>query len=1293
MLDIFAATVARFPDRVAVESEYGDAPGALTYRQLDERSLELARTLSGACGGARLTDQVIAIVLPRESVELYVAKLAALRAGAAFTCIDAKFPDSFVATVLGESSAALVNAQSEERVARLAPRLRCVGIRTNATAAAIAAPDRRDLAYVIYTSGTTGAPKGVEIEHRSIANLVCADRDYFGLDETARVAQCSSPAYDSSLEETWLAWAVGGTLVLTDDATVRLGPDLIEWLRARRISVLCPPPTLLRSTGCADPERELPDLRLLYVGGEALPLDLAARWAAGRWLENGYGPTECTVTGVRGRIRGDDKVIHIGRAVAGCQAWVMDDELRPVAPGAIGELCLSGAGLARGYRGLPALTAEKFVVHETCGRLYRTGDLARVLDDGQLECLGRMDTQVKLRGYRIELEAIEAVLAACPGVRAAACTVQREALAGFIVAADPGAPPDAEAVRDAVSRALPAYMVPARVGVVDELPTTSGGKLDRARLPALTDAAPRAAAHVYGSDAERAVAAAFGDALRRNDSIAPAADFFVDLGGDSLAATAVIVQLRSQGWQAAVRDLYTERTVAALALCLTRDRMPERTTRARSTGAASARVCTLAQSLWIAIECAVASLLVYAGGGRVLTDATERFAPWQAALILLAAGLGAWLAWLPCSVAVTVALKRVLIGRYRARRAPVWGSYYLRHWIVTHAAGQIPWPLIQGTAAQSWVLRALGARVGRRVYLHRGVDFAHGGWDLLSLGDDVSVGQDAALRLADLDQGELVVAPVRLADGATVETRASVEGGAAIGRNGCLGALSWLGTGEIPENERWEGAPAAPVGSAGPTPALTRGRHLPGAVHTLLLLGVRLGLQVAYWLPWVAIAALAPAWADKLPAWLSAPTLSLVAITALGGAAALAMVTGLTLQALVLRRLSRIEEGVVSTWSWEGIRIGAAAASVESAGRWLSGSLAWPLWLRAAGMRLGRGCEISTILDVVPGLIEIGEESFFADGIYLAPPRRQQGTITLRRTSFGRNTFLGNHAVIPPGYQWPEGLFVGVATVPEPGEVRANTAWFGRPALELPRQARVVDRRLTHEPSMALYATRMFWELLRLALPTLPIALAAVWWQALDGRSLGAAVLYAPALTLTAAVAGCAATIGAKWALLGRVRPREHAFWSCWCGRWDWLYVAWAEWAAPWLRVLEGTLLLNCALRAAGATIGRGVALGPGFSQIVDPDMLRLGDGATVACHFQAHTFEDRVLRLGYIDIGAGASAGDGAVMLYGASLGAGAWLAPQSVVMKGDAIASGARALGAPAQVETKTLSLTAAL
>ena len=264
-----------------------------------------------------------------------------------------------------------------------------------------------NLAYLIYTSGTTGRPKGVMIEHRSIVNLISSDVDEFGLSPDDRVSQNSSAAYDSSVEEMWLAFGAAATLVVMDEDTARLGPDLIPWLRRERITVLCPPPTLLRATGCNDPQHALPDLEFLYLGGEALPSDVADRWAPGRRLVNGYGPTECAVTALRERIIEGDP-ITIGTPIRGLAAWVLNDSLEEVKVGERGELCIGGIGLARGYHKRPELTAQKFPEHPRLGRIYRTGDLVHRDEDGRFFYHGRIDSQVKLRGYRVELEAIEA---------------------------------------------------------------------------------------------------------------------------------------------------------------------------------------------------------------------------------------------------------------------------------------------------------------------------------------------------------------------------------------------------------------------------------------------------------------------------------------------------------------------------------------------------------------------------------------------------------------------------------------------------------------------------------------------------------------------------------------------------------------------------------------------------------------------------------------------------------------------------------------------------------------------
>jgi len=494
----FERAVERWPGRVALVLPPGrnhSERREFTYSGL----LALADALAGTFSHLVAPDSVVAILLPRTSEQLFAAQLAVLRAGAAYTCIDPASPDDQVKAILEDSEAAalLTDAAGLARARRAGSgATRIFNIMEIQPPAGPPAPvpwlGPDSLAYLIYTSGTTGRPKGVMTEHRSIANLVASDILEFSLGPEDRVAQGSSHSYDSSIEEIWLAWAVGAAVIVMDDEALRLGPDLVPWLRHERITVLCPPPTLLRTTSCKNPQGALPDLRLLYVGGEALPGDVADSWGRGRRLVNGYGPTECSVTCLRADIT-EGTPITIGRPVPGMQAWVLDPALDEVPEGAQGELCLGGIGLARGYRHSPELTAQKFPIHPSFGRIYRTGDLVHREADGRYFFHGRIDAQVKLRGYRVELEAIEARLLDCAGVREAACHMQgegsKQTLVAFIVPEYLESPPSFGDLAATLQLALPAYMVPQRWGLLEELPTTLGGKLDRKRLPILETAA------------------------------------------------------------------------------------------------------------------------------------------------------------------------------------------------------------------------------------------------------------------------------------------------------------------------------------------------------------------------------------------------------------------------------------------------------------------------------------------------------------------------------------------------------------------------------------------------------------------------------------------------------------------------------------------------------------------------------------------------------------------------------------------------------------------------------------
>jgi non-ribosomal peptide synthetase-like protein len=1307
-----AAAAARTPDRAALDIPPG--PGrperqVMPYRDLAAASDRLALHLAPSIA----PEAIVPILLPRTTPLLFVAQLAVLKAGAAYTCLDTAFPDERIEEIVADADAPLVltDPVGRARLARIlgdAVPLADAGallVRAPPPAATLPggiAPER--LAYVIYTSGTTGRPKGVMIEHRAIANLVRSDLAEFGLAAADRVVQGSSAAYDSSIEETWLALAAGATLVVMDDRAARLGPDLVAWLRDERATVFCPPPTLLRSSGCGDPARALPDLRLLYVGGEALPQDVADAWGRGRRLVNGYGPTECAVTCLRGDVRPGEPVT-IGRPVPGMTAWVLDEHLAEVPEGGRGELCLAGVGLARGYRNRPGITADKFLEHPRLGRLYRSGDLVHRDAAGDFHYHGRIDAQVKIRGHRVELAEIEARLAALPGVRAAGARLQEEGggadLVAWVVAEDPLAPPDPEALKPALAATLPRYMVPRRIGLLEALPTTVGGKLDRTALPALLapPGAPVQATQAPATPLERRLAAAVAEILKRPGGVSVDDDFFEDLGGDSLSAAMLVTLLRDDpatDW-ATVSDIYETRTVRKLAehgaMAAAEPEGAGAAPLSRE-GRARPALAALVQTAWLGAELVVGSWLAWLLAFRLLPMLFGGLG--LVAFVLLAPLLAAAAAavYLPFSIVLAVLVKRLVIGRYRPVRAPVWSAYYLRHWVVLQAARLIPWPLLVGTSFQQAALRAFGARIGKGVHIHRGVDLSGGGWDLLEIGDGAALGQDAHVGLVELDRGDIVVGPVTIGAGASLRVRAAVQGGCALGAGAELAPLSVLNAGgAIPAGERWDGVPAAPAGTAFPPPPTTlASREFAPWLHALLTMLARgvaasLALLPAE-LATLAVCAVSGVGADDVWRWLYHPVLQTKLVAIVLGLAVAGIPMTLVANALLLRALGRVRTGTMSLWSAAYLRVWLKTGILFASGEWLSGTLFWPQWLRLAGMRIGPGCEISTIVDVVPELVDIGGETFFADGIYLGGGEVTAGRATLAPVRLGRNTFLGNHAVIPGGETLPDDILIGIATVAHGGEIAAGHSRFGHPSFDLPRREVVeLDRSLTHEPPPVRYWNRVFWELLRFVLPVTPLLLTGAWYAAVaagqrTASPLAFALLVLPAATLLVLAGLCAAVLALKWLLMGRVRPGQHALWSCWCSRWDFVYVAWARYAHAILRRLEGTGLLTAYLRLMGLRIGRRAVLGPEFSQVVDPDMIEIGAGATVSAMFQAHTFEDRVLKIDRVTIGAGATVSAGTVPLYGAVVGAGAHVGAHSVVMKHEHLRPGLRYQGVPTRV-----------
>lgn len=547
----------------------------LTYAELNERANRLARVVRarGAAPGER-----VALCL-RRTPDLIAGVLAVLKSGAAYVPVDPGYPAARMASILDDAAPVAVLAHEE-----------CAGslpgghdvLVLERLADELAAQDGddpayevspSDVAYVLYTSGTTGRPKGVLIEHHSVTGFVEAARHLFDITPDDRVLGYASANFDVSVGEMFNALLTGAQLHLVPD-DVRLDVGLLqELLEKERISLVDLPPAVL---ALLDPDR-LPDLRIVFVGGEAFPGELVNRWNRdGHRFFNGYGPTECTVTMVVHECPGHwDASPPIGLPIANHVAHVLDEHLEPVPYGVIGELLVGGEGLTRGYLGAPELTREKVIADPfdstADGRLYHTGDLVRRRRDGSLVFVGRKDQQVKIRGLRIELGDVEAALATCPGVSQVAVVPwadphgERHLVA---YTASSGATVEVPELRTHAAARLPGYMVPSFFVTLDALPLTVSGKVDQRALPD-PDPDHLAARETGGAlprtETERVLAEeVFAKALRQ-ERVGVHDDFFA-IGGNSLQA-ASLMSLLSERFQVRVglAEFFRSPTVAHLA--------------------------------------------------------------------------------------------------------------------------------------------------------------------------------------------------------------------------------------------------------------------------------------------------------------------------------------------------------------------------------------------------------------------------------------------------------------------------------------------------------------------------------------------------------------------------------------------------------------------------------------------------------------------------------------------------------------------------------------------------------
>nr|APD72041.1 non-ribosomal peptide synthetase 7 [Streptomyces sp.] len=574
---LFEQQVRLSPNAPAVASDGVE----LTFAELNAGANRLARLLveSGAA-----PESLVAVSLPRTALWLQ-AILAVQKAGAAYLPLDPDTPTARVEDMLTDARPVAVLTTRE--LAQELPREVPAVLVDNPRLAELAAGDLTDAerltplrpahpAYVIYTSGSTGRPKGVAVSHESVGHLFHSHRETLyapAVAATGRPRLRAGHAWSFAFDASWQPqlWLLDGHCVHVVSDETRRDPSLLAAAVVEHgFDFLEVTPSFfaqMAESGLVKDD-QCP-LAVVGVGGEAVPLALWERLRSLRGTEafNLYGPTESTVDALAARVRDSDRPL-VGRPVAGTRAHVLDGRLQPVPPGVIGELYLAGGGLARGYLGAPALTAERFVADPFGApgtRLYRTGDLARWTTDGRIDCLGRADDQVKIRGFRIEPAEIENALASHPFVAQAVVTVRRDGarqqLVAYAVAAA-GQSPDAVLLRSHLAGQLPDYMVPAAVVVMEQLPHLANGKLDRAALPE-PDFSALSSGREPTTPVEHLLCTVFAEVLGL-EQVGADDDFFV-LGGDSIVAMQLVSRARAAGVRISPRLVFRHRTVAGLA--------------------------------------------------------------------------------------------------------------------------------------------------------------------------------------------------------------------------------------------------------------------------------------------------------------------------------------------------------------------------------------------------------------------------------------------------------------------------------------------------------------------------------------------------------------------------------------------------------------------------------------------------------------------------------------------------------------------------------------------------------
>ncbi|WP_241521715.1 Pls/PosA family non-ribosomal peptide synthetase [Arthrobacter pityocampae] len=1305
---LFEARCDQIHDALGAGHLAVDADGtSLTYRELDQAANRLARYLQagGIVPGARVG------LMFDTPWRAYAAMLAVLKVHATYVPLDPGFPADRLKYIIDDADVSLTLTLSH--LAGSLPReARIISLDLAAPDIEDQDPARRtdlpavedsdDLAYIIYTSGSTGRPKGVEITHSSICNFVQVAAEVYGIEPRDRVYQGMTIAFDFSVEEIWVPWMAGATLVPKPQGAGLLGADLAEFIRDNTVTALCCVPTLLATI-----DEDLPDLRFLLVSGEACPRDLIARWhRPGRRFLNVYGPTEATVTATWS-VADPHRTVTLGQPLPTYTAVILDPERPQELPhGEVGEIALAGIGLARGYVNRQDLTDRAFIpdfldlADNPSHRIYRTGDLGRINDEGQIDYLGRIDTQVKVRGYRIELTEIESTMLQVPGI-AQAVASSYEPEPGYVeLVAHYSLRGDTESIDEGLLRAflrerLPGYMVPAYIDRLDVIPMLTSGKADRKSLPKPHGQRSSATSNAYvppATDLEKALAEALAQVLHV-DKVSVGDHFFDDLGANSLllAHFAALLRRKEELPPIAMREMYQNPTITTLAGAIAAEGTV--TTGASPYDAGPPVVASTAQYLICGTLQALCFLLVAFAASSILLAGFLYASAGETAVEVLGRAFLYGTVTFTVLCVLPIAAKWVLVGRWRVEEIPVWSLRYLRFWAVKALIRGNPLRMFVGTPVYVLYLRALGAKIGPRVAIFAAAVPVC--TDLLTIGEETVVRKDSSFTCYRAYRGRIQTGPVTIGTNAVIGEASVLDIGASVGNSAQLGHASSLHASQsVPDGQSWEGSPARRCTSdfrlVDPAPCSTRRRVTYGCVtvfnRLVLLAPIGLG-SLSLLLPQY----FATDHLDHSDALFYVELLGISFILFFG-----LVITGLLVLATVPRLLNRAvtPDRVYPLYSWPYAAQRAIARMTNLRFYMeLSGDSSLIVhYLRLLGYKQPGLVQTGSNFGVAlkhenPFAVTIGSGTMVADGLSIMNADVSSSSFRISPTVVGASSFFGNNIVYPPTASTAENCLLATKVmVPLGGPDRRDVGLLGSPAFEIPRSVQrdsefkwidpvrlrtELRAKNRHNGVTIAYFLISRWILTFVAL--LLSSFSMVHFTVLGVLAVAAGFVSLLLFTAVYFILIERASLG-----FGRLEP-------LFCSIYDqrfWRHERfWKLSATNYLEIFNGTPFKNLIWKLLGVRIGRRV-FDDGCS-IPEKTIVSIGDDCTLNAlsTIQCHSMEDGAFKVDGISIGSGCTIGVNAFIHYGVTMQDSAVLEPDSFLMKGQTLPPGSIFGGNPAQ------------